>query len=268
MENLLAVHLVDLQRLSAVRGHPLRVQLDRAAFRLVVEHLRAEREKEATLRALILRDAPLPMMEALYGPLQGGFFRFNAARLRELGRAADDTARWRAPGGAVVARYHTGDETIGPRDQVVFEPGAALRHYHACMMYDVVGGAPRARHADMHRAACDAIDARREALRPGRTVGEVHDVHAATLGRAGFGHAALAVCGYTLVAAYPPTWMDRPMVWSRNPRVLEPGMVFFLHRSLCDRDTGLSMCVGETAMVTEGACERVTHVGRRRIVRG
>ena len=47
------------------------------------------------------------------------------------------------------------------------------------------------------------------------------------------------------------------MLWSGNPQVLQPGMVFFMHMILFDEDSGLSMCVGETAIVTEGACEPV-----------
>ena len=78
--------------------------------------------------------------------------------------------------------------------------------------------------------------------------------------------ASLAACGYTMGAMYPPTWMDWPMVWAGNPQVLEPGMVFFLHMILLDDSTGLSMCVGETAIVTDGECERVNHIPREPIV--
>jgi Xaa-Pro dipeptidase len=56
--------------------------------------------------------------------------------------------------------------------------------------------------------------------------------------------------------------MDWPMVWADNPQVLEAGMVFFLHMILLDDQTGLSMCLGETAIVTEGSCERVNHMPR------
>ena len=52
------------------------------------------------------------------------------------------------------------------------------------------------------------------------------------------------------------------MVWADHPQVLEPGMVFFLHMILFDKDSGLSMCIGETAIVTEGDCERINHIPR------
>ena len=56
------------------------------------------------------------------------------------------------------------------------------------------------------------------------------------------------------------------MVWAGNPQVLEPGMVFFLHMILLDESTGLSMCIGETAIVTDGECERINHIPREPIV--
>ena len=175
----------------------------------------------------------------------------------------DPTAsRWPMGSGeaALFGRYHTGDETVGDHDQVVFEPAAAYRHYHACMMYNIVTGDLSTKQADMNKACADALDASQAVLKPGATVGELYDTHTGALERAGFGDAALAACGYTLGASYPPTWMDWPMLWTGNPHVLEAGMVFFMHMILFDQDSGLSMCVGETAIVTDGECERVNHI--------
>ncbi len=207
----------------------------------------------------IERTVPGTSVKAVYGAMMQA--------LMEGG--GDPTAgRWPMGAGeaAVFCRYHTGDETVAEQDQVVFEPAAAYRHYHAAMMYNILTGTPDRRHVSMNRACADAIDACLETLRPGRTVGDVFDAHARTLGEAGFGHARLAACGYTMGAMYPPTWMDWPMVWAGNPQVLEPGMVFFLHMILLDDTTGLSMCIGETAIVTRGACERVNHIPREPIV--
>ncbi len=55
------------------------------------------------------------------------------------------------------------------------------------------------------------------------------------------------------------------MVWADNAQVLEPGMVFFLHMIRLDDQTGLSMSLGETAIVSEGSCERVNHIPRELI---
>ncbi|MDE0242449.1 MAG: Xaa-Pro peptidase family protein [bacterium] len=207
----------------------------------------------------IERTVPGASVKAVYGAMMQA--------LMEGG--GDPTAgRWPMGAGeaAVFCRYHTGDETVAERDQVVFEPAAAFRHYHAAMMYNILTGTPDHRHVSMNRACADAIDACLETLRPGKTVGDVFDAHSRTLGDAGFGHARLAACGYTMGAMYPPTWMDWPMVWAGNPQVLEPGMVFFLHMILLDDTTGLSMCIGETAIVTDSACERVNHIPREPIV--
>ena len=181
----------------------------------------------------------------------------------------DPTAsRWPMGAGeaAMFGRYHTGDETVGASDQVVFEPAAAYRHYHACMMYNIVTGELSSKQGAMNKAAADAIDACQAVLRLGTTVGELYDTHTRTIEKAGFGDSALAACGYTLGASYPPTWMDWPMLWTGNPQVLEAGMVFFMHMILFDKDAGLSMCIGETAIVTEGECERVNHIPREPIV--
>ncbi len=56
------------------------------------------------------------------------------------------------------------------------------------------------------------------------------------------------------------------MLYTGNPQVLEPGMVFFLHMVLLNSDSGLAMSLGETAIVTEGACEPVCHAPRELVV--
>lgn len=177
-------------------------------------------------------------------------------------------SRWPMGAGeaAMFGRYHTGDELIGEQDQVVFEPAASFRHYHTAMMYNIITGDPQPGHQAMNEACGAALDACQDALRPGNTVGDVYAAHERTFKEAGLEDAALAACGYTMGATYPPTWMDWPMVWADNPQVLEPGMVFFLHMILFDQERNLSMCMGETAIVTAGACERVTHLPRELMV--
>jgi hypothetical protein len=43
-------------------------------------------------------------------------------------------------------------------------------------------------------------------------------------------------------------------------------MVFFMHMLMVDRDRQLMMALGEQAIVTEGACEPITHAPRELIV--
>jgi Xaa-Pro dipeptidase len=169
---------------------------------------------------------------------------------------------------AMNVRYGTGRGQIGEDDQVTFEMGAAWRHYHVADMFTVLTG-PRIddRHLRMFDAAAAALEAVQEALRPGRTLGEIYEVHLAQLERHGYGHAALKACGYTMGATFPPTWMEMPMIYRGSSTVLAEHMVFFTHMILSDFDTGLTMSLGETSIVTAGAPERITHVPRDPIIR-
>ena len=178
-------------------------------------------------------------------------------------------SRWPCGGGTAkfFGRYHTGENIVAEQDNVLYEPGAAYRLYHAATMYNVIVGPVDPRLVDMNKACGDAIEACQETLRPGRTVGDVYAAHQTTFDAAGFGHATSAACGYTMGAMYPPTWMDWPMIYADNPQVIEAGMVFFTHLALFDRDAGRSMCIGETVIVTEGAPERINHIPREVIVK-
>jgi Xaa-Pro dipeptidase len=179
-------------------------------------------------------------------------------------------SRWPMGGGedALFVRYHTGHGKVAKTDQVLFEFAASYRHYHAALMNVVLTGAVDERQRDMFRACREALDACQDVLRPGRTVGEIFDTHARVLTKSGFGKSYLNACGYTMGATYPPSWMDWPMCVTGNPQILEPGMVFFLHMILLDKDTGLSMSLGEQAIVTKAACEKITHAPQRLIVNG
>jgi Xaa-Pro dipeptidase len=177
-------------------------------------------------------------------------------------------SRWPMGAGseALMVRYHTGHGVVGANDQVQFEFAASYRHYHAALMTVMLTGRPDPRHRDMFKACAEALAACEEALRPGNSVGALFDAHARVLTKSGYGEHFLKACGYTMGATYPPTWMDWPMVYEGNSEILAPNMVFFLHMVLLDSATGLAMSLGETAIVTERACELVTHAPRELIV--
>jgi Xaa-Pro dipeptidase len=63
-------------------------------------------------------------------------------------------------------------------------------------------------------------------------------------------------------ATYPPTWMDFPMIYTGNPQLLAPGMVFFVHMILVNEKTGLTMSLGETSIITPRGSEPITHAPR------
>ena len=177
-------------------------------------------------------------------------------------------SRWPMGAGndALMVRYHTGKETVADQDQVTHEFASAYRHYHAAAMSVVVTGSASPAQQSMFSATWDALQACKETLRAGNTVGELFETHRATMAKAGFEHASLNACGYSLGLAYPPTWMDWPMIWANHPQVLKEGMVFFLHMILLDDRTGLAMSLGETAIVTSGVCEPINHAPATLIV--
>ena len=53
-------------------------------------------------------------------------------------------------------------------------------------------------------------------------------------------------------------WMDvPPMIFTGNPLIIKPGMVFFMHMILMDSKAQLAMNLGETYLVTETGNERL-----------
>ena len=210
--------------------------------------------------AIANRDTrPGAFLGAVYGDMM---------RVIMAGDGDPSAHRWPMGAGenALMVRYHTGKETVAAQDQVTHEFGAAYRHYHGVAMSVVVTGKPDQRHKDMFAACKEALALCHETLRPGNTVGELYEAHASEFSRHGYGHAALGACGYSLGISYPPSWMDWPMIYRGNTQVIESGMVFFMHMILLDDTTGLSMSLGETAIVTEGVPERINHAPAELIV--
>ena len=123
------------------------------------------------------------------------------------------------------------------------------------------------RHLKMHKTSVIAHNADQSALRPGTTVGELFDIYKATLEDHDEHDSVLTVAGYTMGAMWPPTWMEEPLIFEGNPLVLEENMTFFTHMILNDRQSGLSMAVGETAIITTGAPEIITHCPREPIIK-
>jgi len=169
---------------------------------------------------------------------------------------------------ALNLRYTSKRKYVLNNDQVTLELGVAYRHYHAASMCVVLTG-PKVdeRHLKMHETSVIALEAVQSILRPGTTVGEIYDAYRSTLESNGEKDAVLTVCGYTMGATCPPTWMEQPLIFEGNPLVLEENMSFFTHMILNDRKSGRSMAVAEQAIITSGAAEIITHVPRTPIIR-
>ena len=169
---------------------------------------------------------------------------------------------------ALNLRYTTARKHVLENDQVTLELGLGYRHYHvACMCVVLTGPRIDERHLEMHRTSVAALDAVQAKMRAGTTVGELYDAYRSTLEGDGEQDAVLTVCGYTMGATWPPTWMEQPLIFEGNPTVLQENMTFFTHMILNDRESGLSMAVGEQAIVTSDAPEIITHAPRDPVIR-
>ena len=169
---------------------------------------------------------------------------------------------------ALNLRYTSKRKHVLNSDQVTLELGVAYRHYHAASMCVVLTGPDiNDRHLKMHETSVIALDAVQSILRPGTTVGEIYDAYRSSLEDNGEKDAVLTVCGYTMGATCPPTWMEQPLIFEGNPLVLEENMSFFTHMILNDRASGRSMAVAEQAIITVDAPEIITHVPRIPIIR-
>jgi len=110
----------------------------------------------------------------------------------------------------------------------------------------------------MYDACLDALTACEKKLITGNKVGEIFDVHAEIFDNHGYKSSRMNACGYSLGSTFSPNWMDvPPMIFTGNPLIIKPGMVFFMHMILMDSKTQLAMNLGETYFVTETGNERL-----------
>ena len=156
---------------------------------------------------------------------------------------------------ALLFRSAAGMRKMDLVDQLSLEWAGSYRHYHAAMMRTIAVGEASEYVRRLHAVVCGALEEMTEALAPGRPVGEVDDAHRRVLDAAGLREHRFAACGYSLGTTFSPNWMDRPMLYSGNPVLAEPGMVFFLHCIVADSGRGVAMSMGYTCLVTEDGRE-------------
>ena len=148
VEALQQMALTDLSRIGMLGAHCLSVELDRAVFWPMLEHLRREGRAEAAQRRLIEADAPLGMLRALFGM---GSREYTRAR-DQLGVAASvgrppepDEAVAHAVWAAWSKRTQGGErEELLAEDYLVIheETGASLRAIWQLTQRWVEHGAP------------------------------------------------------------------------------------------------------------------------------
>jgi Xaa-Pro dipeptidase len=158
---------------------------------------------------------------------------------------------------ALLCRYQAEKRNLSDVDQLSIEWAGTFKHYHSAMFRTIPIGKTDPRHIKMHEACVNALTNCEKYLIPGKTAGDVFDIHAKVLDNLGFKKSRMNACGYSLGSTFSPNWMDWPMLYTGNPYIIQPGNVFFMHMILMDSDNGLAMNLGETYLVTENGNERL-----------
>ena len=158
---------------------------------------------------------------------------------------------------ALLCRYQSEKRKLDEIDQLSLEWAGTYKHYHSAMFRTVPIGKVNDKQKKMYAACVEALKSCENKLKPGNKVGEVFDVHADVFDRLGYKKSRMNACGYSLGTTFAPNWMDWPMLYTGNPVVLQPGMVFFMHMILMDSENELAMNLGETYLITPSGNERL-----------
>ena len=158
---------------------------------------------------------------------------------------------------ALLCRYQSEKRKLDEIDQLSLEWAGTYKHYHSAMFRTIPIGKVNDKQKKMYAACVEALKACENKLKPGNKVGEIFDIHADVFDRLGYKKSRMNACGYSLGTTFSPNWMDWPMLYTGNPVILSPGMVFFMHMILMDSDNLLAMNLGETYLVTDSGNERL-----------
>ena len=158
---------------------------------------------------------------------------------------------------ALLCRYQAEKRILSNTDQLTIEWAGTYKHYHSAMFRTIPIGKANPKHYKMFDACLEALTQCEKKLVSGNTTGEVFDTHAKIFDSHGFKESRMNACGYSLGATFSPNWMDWPMLYTGNPVVLQPGMVFFVHMILMDSENELAMNLGETYLITDSGNERL-----------
>ena len=160
---------------------------------------------------------------------------------------------------AVYGRGVSGPRRIEAQDQILVEYPVTYRRYNVKTEWMILFGKPPEAQLRMYSAARKTLEAMTEIARPGTTLGEIFDVHAAGLDAAGLRAHRYGATGYSVGCTFAPTSMDvPPMIYAGNPTECRPGMTLFYHVMAGDSETGYAMGVGHTLLITDGSPEVLT----------
>ncbi|XHE12168.1 Xaa-Pro peptidase family protein [Agrobacterium deltaense] len=156
---------------------------------------------------------------------------------------------------ALLCRYKAGRRRLDDKDQLTLEWAGVSAHYHAAMMRTVVIGEQDFRQKELYSACLQNLTAIEDVLQPGKTFGDVFDVHARVMDERGLTRHRLNSCGYSLGARFSPSWMEHKMFHAGNPQEITSDMTLFVHMIVMDSDSGTAMTLGQTYLTTDGAPE-------------
>lgn len=160
---------------------------------------------------------------------------------------------------ATFGRGVAGARRIEAQDQILVEYPVSFRRYNVKTEWTILFGKPADKQRHMYDAARSTLHRMTEIARAGTTLGEIFDVHADGLDRAGYAAHRYGATGYSVGIGFSPTSMDvPPMIYAGAQQRCEPGMTLFYHVMIGDSDTGYGMGVGHTLLVTDGAPEVLT----------
>ncbi|MCZ7447776.1 Xaa-Pro peptidase family protein [Agrobacterium rhizogenes] len=159
---------------------------------------------------------------------------------------------------ALLCRYKAGRRRLDAKDQLTLEWAGVSAHYHAAMMRTVVIGEQDFRQKELYSACLQNITAIEEVLQPGKTFGDVFDVHARVMDERGLTRHRLNSCGYSLGARFSPSWMEHQMFHAGNPQEITADMTLFVHMIVMDSDSGTAMTLGQTYLTKDGAPEALS----------
>jgi len=158
---------------------------------------------------------------------------------------------------ALLCRYQSEKRKLDDVDQLSLEWAGTYKHYHSCLFRTILIGKVNDKQKEMHAACIEALSLCEKKLKSGNKAGDVFDAHADVFDRLGYKKFRMNACGYSLGTTFSPNWMDWPMLYTGNPVVLQPGMVFFMHMILMDSENELAMNLGETYLITPSGNERL-----------
>jgi len=162
---------------------------------------------------------------------------------------------------AIYGRGIGGPRMLESDDQIMIELAASYYRYHVCTEETISVGPPSHRQRALFALATEAMDQVLDHARAGRALGELDDIHRRVLDRGGLAKERFAACGYAIGCTFRPTWMDvPPMIYSGNPLIMRPGMVFFVHIMVPDSVAGVAAGLGRSFVITEGAAENLSAI--------